>query len=399
MSILVLVVAVGIAYIERSSIAHIVPYLRREGLYESAEIGYILSAFGWGYVLGLPFSGYIITRLGHRRTLLILALAWTVSTAWFASATNLTSLAMARFALGLAEAPLFPLFVSWVSATSSRSESSARIGVIEGASYLGLALSGPLTVWLADAFNWRIAYGSVGALGLLVAAISPFLSNPNLVLTDGDRTFDGRPSESETPHRISFVVFISCSTGFLLYNFAKSFHSTWLPSILVESFGFTSSQAAWLTFAQSLAAPVMSILVGFVSASLLARGLGLSAARLMPMTVGFGAGAVITVAPYLSNGLEAIFILSFVGIISTSALIWSVPGDLSSRTSTVAHVSGYLNAIANLGTIASPIAVGYVIASPAGHKSALALLGAASLLALLSFYIGYFVLSSLRARQ
>jgi hypothetical protein len=58
----------------------------------------------------------------------------------------------------------------------------------------------------------------------------------------------------------------------------------------------------------------------------------------------------------------------------------------------VAHVSGYLNAIANLGTILSPVAVGYVLIQPGGHAHALILLGAASGLAIISFLVGYLAL-------
>ena len=62
----------------------------------------------------------------------------------------------------------------------------------------------------------------------------------------------------------------------------------------------------------------------------------------------------------------------------------------------VAHVSGYLNAIANLGTIVSPVAVGYVLVQPGGHAHALILLGVASVLAIISFSVGYSVLKVIR---
>lgn len=67
MPLVILMAAVGIAYIERTSIAHVIPYIRKDFAYDTVALGYVLSAFGWGYVIALPVSGFIITRFGHRR--------------------------------------------------------------------------------------------------------------------------------------------------------------------------------------------------------------------------------------------------------------------------------------------------------------------------------------------
>ena len=196
------------------------------------------------------------------------------------------------------------------------------------------------------------------------------------------------------PFRLPLIAFAASGLGFLLYNFCKAFHSTWLPTILVESYGYTSASAASVTFIQSILAPVASVLSGLISALLLAQGFTLAAARLLPMTFGFGAGSLLAAIPLMPGSVAPLVISAFVGVISTSALIWSVPGDVSSRPAIVAHVSGYLNAIANLGTIVSPVAVGYVLGQPGGHTNALILLGLASVLAMISFSVGYSALKA-----
>jgi hypothetical protein len=133
----------------------------------------------------------------------------------------------------------------------------------------------------------------------------------------------------------------------------------------------------------------VAILTGFISAAILAQGLNLATARLLPMTLGFGTGSLLAAIPLVPGAVAPLVISSFVGVISTSALIWSVPGDISSRPARVAHVSGYLNAIANLGTIVSPVAIGYLLVQPNGHANALILMGAASVFAIISFLVGY----------
>jgi MFS transporter, ACS family, D-galactonate transporter len=394
MPLVILMAAVGIAYIERTSIAHVIPYIRKDFAYDTVALGYVLSAFGWGYVIALPLSGFIITRFGHRRVLGVGAVAWVVAAAGFACARNVSELAAARFALGIAEAPLFPLFVSWIAMTSGRNATSAKIGIVEGTSYVGMAFSGPLTVFAANNMGWRAAYASVGLLALIVAAAALFLrdkSQPALPITHSAIESD---VTDKRPFRLPLISFAASAIGFLLYNFCKAFHSTWLPTILVESYGYTSASAASITFIQSILAPVASVLSGLISAVLLTQGFNLAAARLLPMTFGFAAGALLAAVPFITSDVAPLVVSSFVGVISTSALIWSVPGDISSRPGMVAHVSGYLNAIANLGTIVSPVVVGYVLVQPGGHANALILLGAASGLAIISFSVGYLALKS-----
>jgi MFS family permease len=221
MPLVILMAAVGIAYIERTSIAHVIPYIRKDFAYDTVALGYVLSAFGWGYVIALPLSGFIITRFGHRRVLGVGAVAWVVAAAGFACARNVSELAAARFALGIAEAPLFPLFVSWIVMTSGRNATSAKIGIVEGTSYVGMAFSGPLTVFAANNMGWRAAYASVGLLALIVAAAALFLrdkSQPALPITHSAIESD---VTDKRPFRIPLISFAASAIGFLLYNSAK----------------------------------------------------------------------------------------------------------------------------------------------------------------------------------
>jgi ACS family probable galactarate transporter len=389
MSILILIAAVSVAYAERSAVAHVVAYIRSESAYDPITIGFVLSAFGWGYVLALPFSGFIIGRLGHRRTLIIVALGWGATAIGFSLSRSAYELAVARFLLGLLEAPLFPLFVSWIAANVPRHAASSRISLVEAASYVGMALSGPLTVWIADQYGWRIAYAGMAPLALVVASLAPHLHEPEQLESNARPPKNRKVPLFHFPSELRVASFIACAFGFLFYNFAKSFSSTWLPAILVQSYNFTSAEAGALTFVQSMLAPIASISIGVLSGVLISRGASTPLARLGPMAVGFGLGSTIALVPFLGSLLEPILVISFVGLISTSALIWSVPADFASQQSNVAFLSGYLNAIANLGTIASPIAIGYLLKLSDGHIYALILLGCASIAAFLSFCIGY----------
>ena len=258
----VLMLAVAVAYIERTTISHALPFIIDEAHLTKSESGLILSGFGFGYVLSLPFSGWIIQKLGHAATLRWLSIGWLVSAIGFSFADNYASMFLARLVLGVFEGPLFPLFVSWLSLSTKSESRPVAIGFIESCSYVGMAFAGPITVGIAQSSNWRMAYACVGAMALVVSLASFRLQEP--------RKFEGQPEDPLAPpkakrNRQVLVSSALIAMGFLLYNTAKSFYSTWFPTILVKGFGQTSADAAMVTLIQSLAAPLASLAVAAAS--------------------------------------------------------------------------------------------------------------------------------------
>lgn len=388
----ILATAVAAGYMERSAISHLVPFMMREGTFDYTGMGYVLAAFGFGYVVGLPFSGTLIRRVGHRRLLCMMSVLWTIAAILFATSTTLAGLISARFLLGLAEAPLFPLFVSWIGAHSSRSMVSFKVGLVEAASYLGMALSGPIAIFLASRIGWQWAYLVIGSVGFMVFALSMFLEPVNGPEPEPASGISSGADFVKQNYRL-FATVALWAAGFAGYNMCKTFYSTWMPTVLVEDRGWTSSEVASLTFIQSLIAPAFSIALGLCSALLLRRGLSLVKSRLIPMMLGFSLGASIVLSLLFPEASIALLLtISFVGLISTSSLIWSTPNDISSSPRQVAYISGYLNAVANVGSILSPIIVGMLMAWPAGRHLIFGAVGATCIIAATAFALGYFIL-------
>jgi len=358
-SIAVLMLAVSVAYIERTAISHAMPFIFAETSFSKSEAGWILSSFGFGYVVSLPLSGWIIRKLGYSRTLRWLSLGWLVAAVGLSNATDYRWMVIVRFALGLFEGPLFPLFVSWISMTNRTESRPMAIGTIEACSYLGMALAGPIMVSIGQVAGWRLGYTILGGIALIVWLASYLLVEPTRPLEEAVL------SEGVTAGKRFFSV--SCSilfiaAGFLLYNTAKSFYSTWFPTVLVQDFHFTSIDAAKVTFIQSMAAPAASLLAAAVSVSLLRSGLPLTFSRCLPLTAGLTVGASIVMSQWLPGSAAVISVLAFVGLISTSALIWnSVPDNV--EPTQAGTTAGWVNAIANIGSIVSPIVVGQMMES------------------------------------
>jgi len=380
--------AVAIAYVERTATAHFVPFMLDTGDLTKQQTSLVLSAFGAGYIASLPFSGAIIGRLGHATTLRVITIGWLAAALAFPFASNFWLLAATRFALGAFEGPLFPLFVSWITLSTHRQRRPVTLAIVEACSYVGMAIAGPLSVYLAVAMGWQRGYMIVAAVGVLAVGASLHLKEPPVAApasADATKRGENFSRSQRLPLALLFV-----ALGFFLYNFAKSFYSTWFPTVLVKEFGLSSMHAASITSLQALLGPLASVLFSALSVLLLHKGASVGLARLMPMGIGFCLGAVIFLISHFPQLVDFICVVAFVGLIATSALVWSAVPD-NADPLVVGTAAGWVNALANVGSLLSPLTIGWILES-----SAQGALGSVSLACL--FAVPVFVLAySLRA--
>ena len=155
-----------------------VSMIRALGLSE-LQLGAILSAYAWGYgVFQMP-GGMFGEAFGARRSMAWLALAWGILTfatglvpgrAAAPAAASLGLLVLLRFALGVSQAPFFPVTsgVSIARWFPPRAWGLAN-GLGSTALTLGAAAAGPGVAWLVGAAGWRGSFLAVAPLGLATA--------------------------------------------------------------------------------------------------------------------------------------------------------------------------------------------------------------------------------------
>src|ERR1700726_4314533 len=100
---------VVINYLDRANLSLALPVIGTDLHLDPVTKGLILSAFGWSYVIMQIPGGLVIDRLGPRLTFLISLFTWSVFTMLQALARNGAALIGFRVALGITEAPAFPM--------------------------------------------------------------------------------------------------------------------------------------------------------------------------------------------------------------------------------------------------------------------------------------------------
>jgi ACS family glucarate transporter-like MFS transporter len=145
------------------------------------QLGMVLSAFAWGYAIFQFPGGIFGDFVGSRRTLSFIAVVWGILTlatglvpgTTIASTTFiLTTLIGLRFLIGVAQAPLFPVFGGGTIGTWFPVSGWAfPNGLTSTGLTLGAAVTAPLVAWLMVKLGWRESFIVTAPLAFLIAGV------------------------------------------------------------------------------------------------------------------------------------------------------------------------------------------------------------------------------------
>src|SRR5487761_356085 len=160
-----------ITFIDRTAIAVLAPWIRRDLGIGAAEWGWVLSAYVIAYgIFEIP-SGALGDRNGQRRELSRIAAWWSAFTALTGASSRFIELAIVRFCFGIGSAGAYPnaagVLWRWLPAR----ERARGQGVVWAASRLGGALAPLLLVPLAVSLGWRAVFWILAAVGAVWAVL------------------------------------------------------------------------------------------------------------------------------------------------------------------------------------------------------------------------------------
>jgi MFS transporter, ACS family, glucarate transporter len=125
------------------------------------QMGFILSAFGWAYVIAQIPGGALLDRFGVKRVYVGAIALWSIFTA-FQGLTGLlggfsiiVTLFILRFMVGLAEAPSFPGNARIVAAWFPAAERGTASAIFNSAQYFAIVAFAPLiSAGARCSFSW-----------------------------------------------------------------------------------------------------------------------------------------------------------------------------------------------------------------------------------------------------
>lgn len=335
------------------------------------RIGYLISLYAMGMVIGGPLSTIVLLKLRvpNKKGLLWLLCLYVLAQSVAASATSYDILAIARVVTGVAAATCFGLSLAICADIVAPNARGRAAAVVIGGLMLASVVGVPVATLIDQHLGWRASFWLVVVLALLCLALITVLvprTKPSEVVSLGNELGEFR-------NRHLWAAY--ASSGLIIGAIFAAF--SYFAAILTEITGFPASSIPWLLGVYGVANVVGNAVVGRYAdrytTVIMVWGMVILSISLALFAV-FAHDKTISVALLVVTGL--------VGMSMNPAIIARVmktahPGPLVNTVHTSVINIG-LGAGSWLGGLG--IAAGYGLRSPLWVGVALAVLGLISLL-------------------
>ncbi|HKN08644.1 MAG TPA: MFS transporter [Pseudomonadota bacterium] len=354
---------------------------------QQGKLGWLSSGLFLAYGIFAPLWGWVVDRIGARKTCALSLVVWALSCFWSGVAANYDQLLWSRVVLGAGEAALYPLTLALVAnwfalKERGRATSFWWIGTMIGPMLVGLVITS-----LILAVGWRWQFHAMGILALVLPLPMVWFlvadrpqQHPATNAAEVELVVQGAIEHNEdAPGKVLrsveniwknyrfwlAIIAISCNAIFFWG------WSIWLPTYLRTARQFSFSMSGYLTF----------VIFGFAVATILT--VGYLSDRIFRRAPFAGAGwifaAIFLMAAALAPSPAASVVLMIcalcaqqVGISCAEMLMHSIVSAAG-----MAKAQGVRAFITQIVGAISPVTIGYIVQATGGFMGAFAVLALA----------------------
>ena len=360
-----------LSYVQRVAISQAAEPIAHDLHLPKQQMGLIFGAFGLAYALFEIPMGLLGDRLGVRRVLTQIVLAWSVCTALTGAAWNVASMVVIRFLFGAGEAGCFPNLTRMLSAWMPARERVTAQALMWAFARWGGAITPPLALLAITLFGWRWAFVHFAAAGLIWCAVFLFWFRDDPAQHRSVNAAERQLLEESrvlTSHRAGQAHWLSVlltrpvlvlGLQYFCFSYVWYFYITWLPTYLREGRGQSPARAAALS--------VLPLLFGGIGS----LTTGLAPKRLPRKAIAFGgfmATAILLVAvTRLHSVVPAMLAMGLASFASdlTMPISWDACVEIGG--SYCATVAASMNMLGNLGGFVAPVIGGVILAHTHGN--------------------------------
>lgn len=274
-----------LAYVQRVSIGVAAERMMPGLGFSQVEIGWLLTAFLIGYTAFQVPGGLFGERVGARRAFVVIGLLAFLATVATPLAPLLlggsalfVALLIARMAVGIAQAPIFPLSAGVIESWFPVGKWAFPSGLQAAGMLLGGAATPPLVAGLMSRFGWKWALvgTSIPALALMALwwwygrddpSEHSAVSSAELAETQANR--EVQRSAGATWHEVVEVLsdrnILLISLSYLAMSMVFYLLTFWCFLYLVQERHFTALEGGWLASLPFLAAAFGAVIGGRAS--------------------------------------------------------------------------------------------------------------------------------------
>ncbi len=368
-----LLLSVGINYIDRGSLSVAAPLLSEEYSLSKVTLGYLLAAFFWSYTLCQLVAGSLVHRWDVKWVYAGGFLVWSVAMASTGLANSFNALFAARLFLGIGESVFLPSASKIVVRLFPAERRGLPNALIDVGTKAGPALSILIGGLLIERYGWRalfICFG-LGSLLWLLPWIQ-WMPSGSVVVENGAAEIGRKETGDEAAnvgHEPGFGAILSrrelwgTSLGMFALGYVWIFFITWLPSYLVTERGYTTKEMAVFGSLPYWGMAATSLLGGWLSDRWIARG---RSATFVRKTVALS-GLFLCAALLLPAGAArdnrvalGLLIAASISLGLFTSNVWAITQTLAGGRA-AGKWTGIQNFVGNLGGVVSPIVAGFVV--------------------------------------
>lgn len=276
---MIALVTVGtiLGYLTRNAIAVAAPTLQEQLHITTQQYSYIIAAYSAAYTLMQPVAGYVLDVMGTKVGYAMFAVMWAIFCMSTALASSWGGLAIARGAVGMAEAAMIPAGLKASSEWFPAKERSIAVGYFNVGSSIDGMIAPPLVVWAIVMHSWQMAFIITGVLSLIWAIAWLILykhPKDQKRLSDEEREYilSGQEAQHSTANakKMSAMQIIRNRQfwGIAIPRFlaepAWGTFNAWIPLFMFKAYGFNLKEIAMFAWMPMLFADVGCILGGYL---------------------------------------------------------------------------------------------------------------------------------------
>jgi ACS family hexuronate transporter-like MFS transporter len=384
--------ATAINYVDRQIIGVLKPVLQTDFAWSEMNYADIVFWFQAAYALGYLAFGRLADKIGARLGYGLAIVTWTAAHMAHAAVHSLFGFQLVRFALGLGESGNFPAGLKAVAEWFPKSERALATGIFNAGSNIGAIITPMLVPAITLAWGWRAAFlitGLFSVVWLIVWLIvyrdpakHPRVNPAELAYIRQD------PEEpAQTAIKWRRLLPLRATWAFAIPKFLIDpiwwMFLFWLPDFFAKRHDLDLKSFGPPLVAVYLLSDVGSVAGGWLSSSLLARGLPLHAARKYAMLICALAVTPIMFAMYIDNLWLAVAVVGVAAAAHQgfSCNLLTMPSDIFPR-SAVGSIVGIGGTAGAVGGMLMAKYAGWVLESIGSYTPIFVVAGSVYLLAL-----------------
>ena len=388
--VLLVTVAVFINYIDRGNLSTAAPLIQNELRLSATQLGTLLAAFYYSYVLCMPATGWLAERFGAKRVLAAGITVWSLATVLTGFAGSFAALLALRLMLGVGESVAFPCASKVLANAVAVDRLGMANGVLGFGYLLGPAVGTLLGGLMMARYGWRPVFVIFGVLSLLWLWPWRGAEVQSAAARADERTL--------TPGSMGLILrqraLWGAAVGQFASNYTYYFILSWLPFYLVKARGFSIASMAMIASWAYLLNAVSALATG----SLQDRWIRAGRSTTLVYKGVMGSSHVLAVACMVGmvslpeqGSVAALFVF---GIISGASYpgLFAIPQIVAGPNATGRWV-GLQNAAGNVAGLIAPLITGVIVDLTGGFGLAFAL---AAIVNILGFMGWVFILPEVR---